>query len=117
MAECRKYIDRAKKVNPRGIEFTGIEAAYEAKLGHKEKALSLKHDFRTYLILGMNKEAVDEMVKVFVAPPPINFYVSISRSQLMTRVGDDPRFKAIVEKQRAGYEDNKRKFKMPVLPN
>jgi TolB-like protein/Tfp pilus assembly protein PilF len=118
MKECKKYIEKARAVNPQSNEIAGLEAVYEAKLGHKEKALSLKHNFRTYLLLGMKKEAVNDMVKTFsLARPPLNFYLSLTQSPIMNLIADDPQIRALIQKQKEGYLSNKNKFRLPVLPD
>jgi TolB-like protein/Tfp pilus assembly protein PilF len=118
MAECKKYMDQANAVSPQLKGISGLDAAYEVRLGHKEKALSLKHDFRTYLMLDMKKEAIEGMLKLFsTVPPPINFYLSLTKSSLMKKIEDDPRVREFIEKQKEGYIDNKEKYKLPELPD
>ncbi len=113
MGEAKEYIERYKKLAPSPFVFSA-EAVYEAKLGHKEKALQLSKDFRVYLVLGMSEEAVQGILTMFGhIPPPINFYLGLSRSPLIDKVGQDPRIVEFIARQKKGYEENKTKFRLP----
>jgi TolB-like protein/Tfp pilus assembly protein PilF len=117
MEECRKYIDKANIVNPQ-LKGTGLDAAYEAKLGNRNQALHMKPNFRTYLILGMDKEAVDGILKTFGSTkPPLNVYLATINTFLIDAIEDDPRMKEFINNQKEGYLTNRGKFKLPVLPD
>jgi TolB-like protein/Tfp pilus assembly protein PilF len=118
MALCKVYMDKADSIRPNLRELTSLHASYEARLGNREKALSMKPDFRTYLILGMNKEGVELALQAFSQiKPPLNIYLSISKSPLLEKMGNDPRFMTWLKKEKEGYESNKAKYQFPVLPN
>ncbi len=111
--EAKKYIDRTDKNTP--APFTAsAESMYEAVLGHKEKALQLSMDFRVYLILGMKEEGIKALLELFSkAPPPANYYLTLTKSSLVDRIGSDSRLIEFIQKQKILYEQNKAKFKLP----
>jgi tetratricopeptide (TPR) repeat protein len=115
--EAKKYIDQANKINPLPIT-VGAEAMYEARLGHKEKALALSKDFRVYLILGMKEEGIKTLLALFSkVPPPLNSYLVLTKSSVVNRVGSDARIIELIQKQKVGYDENKKKFKLPEIIN
>ncbi len=114
MPEAKKCVDRLSKNNQPPF-ITSAEAMYEAKLGHKEKALQLSKDFRVYLVLGMKEEAIKALLQVFSsAPAPLNYYLVLTKSSLVSRVDSDQRVIEMIQKQKLGYEQNKQRFKLPT---
>ncbi len=115
LKEAKAYIDRTNKPNKLPY-FTAAEALYEARLGHKEKALQVSKDFRVYLILGMKEEAIKVLLELFSkTPPPLNYYLTLTKSQLVNRVENDPLIKDLITQQKLWYEQNKDKFKLPKI--
>jgi TolB-like protein len=111
--EAKKYIDQANQIS-RAPFVASAEAMYEARLGHREKALQLSKDFRVYLILGMNEEGIKALLELFSkAQAPLSSYLVLKKSSLITRVESDPRVVNLIEKQKIVYNENKKKFRLP----
>ncbi len=112
-SKAKEYIDRSNKISP--LPFVAsAEAMYEARLGHKEKALQLSKDFRVYLILGMKEEGIKALLELFSkVQPPLNSYLVLTKSALVNRFDSDPRVMELIQKQKTLYEQNKAKFKLP----
>ena len=103
-AEAERTIKKIKAINQE-YNTTDLETYLLALKGEKEKALSRSKNHFIYLVLGMKKEALDEMEK-----STWNHYLQLKNSPVFNSVRDDVRFKQILEKAKIVYEERLKKY-------
>lgn len=133
--EAEKMLARAQKLNPGNMNITksilSVSALIASLKGESEKALSLLKEIRdldleekvnyhldivsVYSLLGMNDEAIlaiEEGIKRGFAEMKTEFYgYPILRNfPFFEKLKSDPRFKAIVQKQKKTYEMRVKKY-------
>jgi TolB-like protein len=103
--EAEIALQKIKSINPEA-NTRWFEACLHALRGEKEKALGVGKNWRIYLALGMNKEAMDELELTAANQQ----YLSMKLSPIYDPFRKDPRFNVILENARLVYEEKLKKY-------
>jgi tetratricopeptide (TPR) repeat protein len=102
-----ELIARGEKTTPEAAWVKKQRATLLAIRGEKNKALALYKNSEIYALLGMNDEAFacfDKEIRGSVFSPYI-FYQDLLHNPFYDKLHDDPRFKALVEREKKLYDE------------
>lgn len=102
--------DRIKSANPNETWYP-YQADLFAISGQKDKALKLQKSSEIYLLLGMNKEALVELIKSGIYWS----YLGLANNPIYDPIRADPQFKLLLEDRKKVYDERLAKY-MIILP-
>ncbi len=106
--QADSLIARAERINPRRIAWH--TALLFAARGEKAKALALSQEPDVYALLGMKDEAFRSLQRYGDEHEKENRYLPLLNFPPFANLRDDPRFVAIIEKEKKKYEKNLRRY-------
>jgi tetratricopeptide (TPR) repeat protein len=106
--QADSLIAKAERINPRLIELD--KALLFAARGEKEKALALSKRSEVYALLGMKDEAIRSLKSYGDEHGKESLYLDLLNFPPFADLRDDPRFMALVEKEKKKYEEVLRKY-------
>jgi len=108
-AQADSVFARAERINPMRLAY--YKAMLFAARGEKEKALALSQDnYEVYALLGMKDEAFRSLQRYREEHENESLYLYLRNFPLLTNLRDDPRFMALVKKEKKKYEENLRRY-------
>jgi TolB-like protein/Tfp pilus assembly protein PilF len=112
-AQAEKFLALVEKENLNSTTNKLVRSMLYASQGEKDKALGVQKSSYVYAFLEMTDEAVALIPKELEGRSPWwHSYHSLTRWPVWDKLQSDPRFQAIVSKQKARYEENLAKFKL-----
>ena len=99
-------IAKAEKIAPNLV--APMKAMLLAARGEKEKALALSQEFEVYALLGMKDETIQSLKNR--SDEKRSLYLYLLNYPVFADLRDDPRFMALIEKEKKKYEENLRKY-------
>jgi tetratricopeptide (TPR) repeat protein len=110
--KVEELVARTEKMRPDYWGMPYIKALLYAAKGEKDKALKLFKNSEVYSLLGMKDEAIehlDKEIRKSVSHPHI-FYYDLLNNPFYENLGNDPRFKEIIEREKKLYDEHVKKF-------
>jgi eukaryotic-like serine/threonine-protein kinase len=107
--EADEVLKRLEKTAPDEESVRLSRAFYYAAVGDKEKSLAIAKTAHQYALLGMKDEAISHIESEIKEGGYVHSYVFLTKSWIYDKIRDDPRFQAIVARQKAAYEENLKK--------
>jgi len=99
-------IVKAEKIAPNLVVL--LKAMLLAARGEKEKALALSQESEVYALLGMKDETIQSLKNY--GDEKRSLYLYLLHYPLFADLRDDPRFMALVEKEKKKYEEYLRQY-------
>jgi len=106
--QADSLIAKAERINPRWSAW--YKALLFAARGEKEKALALSKDDEVYALLGMKDETIESLKRYGDEHEKEGLYLYLLNYPLYADLRDDPRFMALVKKEKKKYEENLRRY-------
>jgi len=106
--QADSLIAKAERINPKSMEWA--KAYLFAAQGEKEKALALSKHEVVYALLGMKDEAIESLKRYGDEHEKEGLYLYLLNFPLFADLRDDPRFMALVEKEKKKYEEYLRQY-------
>jgi superkiller protein 3 len=110
--KAQQVIDHAEKISPGSSFMRDPQAILYASKGMETEALAFKESALVYSLLGKNDEAIDN-IEELLNEGYWSFaysYPFLSTSRYFDNLRDDPRFVAILERQKKKHEEHLSKY-------
>ena len=107
---AEEIFHRVELENPEHEGLERTRALLLAARGEREKALALDQNFVIYAILGMQDQALEEMERMVENSSTELPYLELVNLRLYDGLRDNPRFQALLARQKQIYEERLVKF-------
>jgi TolB-like protein len=97
-------IAKAEYINPQLSWIPRYKSIYYAALGKKVEALNLYRGSTTYLLLNMNEEAMQQLVKEQEGRSFFSTYLMLNQNPIYTPLRTDPRFIELLKQEKEKYD-------------
>jgi len=110
--KAEERVARGEKTNPKEEWVRKFRSILFAVKGDKDKALALYKNSEVYALLGMKDEAFEELKKEIRGSVriPYIFYQDFLHNPFYDKLRDDPRFPALVEREKKLYNKALNKY-------